>query len=149
MSLEDRRTDLIGGGYDLAVRIGKLEDSSLVARRIAPVRSVLLASPDYLHARGRPAHPRDLASHDLLIYANAVSQWRFQVDGAWEHVRGHVRLRADNGDMLREAVARGTPTGLKALVGTRGGRGATLEDVFMTYTGRSLDDDVEDEEADD
>lgn len=107
VSLEDRRTDLIGGGYDLAVRIGKLEDSSLVARRIAPVRSVLLASPDYLHARGRPAHPRDLASHDLLIYANAVSQWRFQVDGAWEHVRGHVRLRADNGDMLREAACAG------------------------------------------
>lgn len=107
VALEDRKVDLIGGGYDLAVRIGQLEDSSLVARKIAPVRSVLLASPDYLRERGRPDHPRDLAAHDLLAYSNAPSQWRFQVEGKWEHVRGTVRLRANNGDMLAEAACAG------------------------------------------
>ena len=107
VALEDRKVDLIGGGYDLAVRIGQLEDSSLVARRIAPVRSVLLASPDYLRAHGRPGHPRDLAAHDLLAYSNAPSQWRFHVDGKWEHMRGTIRLRANNGDMLAEAACAG------------------------------------------
>lgn len=107
VSLEDRTVDLVGGGYDLAVRIGTLPDSSLVARRIAPVRAAVLASPDYLAERGRPAHPRDLAGHDLLLYANAMSQWRFRVNGKWEHVRGPARLRSDNGEMLREAACAG------------------------------------------
>lgn len=109
ISLEDRTVDLIGGGYDLAVRIGKLPDSSLVARRIAPVRAAVLASPSYLDARGRPARPGDLNDHDVLVYANAGMgrQWRFKVDGRWETVHGTVRLRADNGDVLREAACAG------------------------------------------
>jgi DNA-binding transcriptional LysR family regulator len=109
VSLEDRTVDLAAGGYDLAVRIGTLADSSLIARRIAPIRAAVLASPDYLEARGRPGHPRDLNGHDLLVYANAPSsqQWRFKVGGKWEYVRGRTRLRADNGEMLREAACAG------------------------------------------
>lgn len=109
VSLEDKTVDLVGGGYDLAVRIGNLQDSALVARRIAPVRAVVLASPEYLAERGRPAHPRDLNDHDLLTYANAPSgqQWRFKVGGKVEFVRGRTRLRADNGEMLREAACAG------------------------------------------
>lgn len=109
VSLEDKTVDLVGGGYDLAVRIGNLQDSALVARRIAPVRAVVLASPDYLAARGRPKDPRDLNDHDLLTYANAPSsqQWRFKVGSKVEFVRGRTRLRADNGEMLREAACAG------------------------------------------
>jgi DNA-binding transcriptional LysR family regulator len=109
ISLEDKTVDLVGGGYDLAVRIGALPDSALIARRIAPVRAAVLASPDYLEARGRPEHPSDLARHDLLLYANAASarQWRFKVGGKWEYARGTTRLRADNGDVLREAACAG------------------------------------------
>jgi DNA-binding transcriptional LysR family regulator len=102
ISFEDKAVDLAAGGFDLAVRIGSLKDSSLVARRIAPVRKVPVASPAYLAARGRPEHPRDLARHDILLYAN--EQWRFRVGERWEHVRGQVRLRADNGEMLRAAA---------------------------------------------
>jgi DNA-binding transcriptional LysR family regulator len=105
ISFDDKAVDLVGGGFDLAVRIGTLRDSALIARRIAPVRKVAAASPAYLDARGRPAHPRDLASHDILLYAN--EQWRFRVAGRWEHVRGHARLRADNGEMLRAAAEAG------------------------------------------
>ncbi|HEV2746860.1 MAG TPA: LysR family transcriptional regulator [Allosphingosinicella sp.] len=105
ISFDDRPVDLIGGGFDLAVRIGSLPDSSLIARRIAPVRKVLVASPAYLAARGRPERPRDLAAHDILLYAN--EQWRFRVGGKWEHVRGTARLRADNGEMLRAAALAG------------------------------------------
>src|SRR5262245_21045160 len=86
ISFEDRVVDLVAGGFDLAVRIGSLADSSLVARRIAPVRGVLLGSPAYLAEHGRPGHPRDLARHDLLLYGYA-EQWRFRVGDKWEHVR--------------------------------------------------------------
>jgi DNA-binding transcriptional LysR family regulator len=77
----------------------------LVARRIAPVRKVPVASPAYLAERGRPEHPRDLAGHDILLYSN--EQWRFRVGKSWEHVRGRPRMRADNGEMLRAAAAAG------------------------------------------
>jgi DNA-binding transcriptional LysR family regulator len=105
ISFEDKTVDLIAGGFDLAVRIGTLQDSALIARRIAPVRKVPVASPAYLASRGRPRHPRDLAVHDILVYG--PEQWRFRVDGRWEHVRGKPRMRADNGDMLSAAAAAG------------------------------------------
>ncbi|HEY5724043.1 MAG TPA: LysR family transcriptional regulator [Allosphingosinicella sp.] len=105
ISLDDRNVDLIAGGFDLAVRIGSLPDSSLIARRIAPVRKVPAASPAYLEARGRPEHPRDLAGHDILLYGN--EQWRFRVGKTWEYARGRPRMRADNGEMLRAAAIAG------------------------------------------
>jgi DNA-binding transcriptional LysR family regulator len=105
ISFDDRSVDLVAGGFDLAVRIGSLKDSALIARRIAPVRKVACASPSYLDARGRPARPADLSGHDILLYAN--EQWRFRVGKAWEYARGHPRLRADNGEMLRAAALAG------------------------------------------
>ena len=109
VNLEDRRIDLVGDGYDLAVRIGQLSDSSLVARRIAPVRAAIVASPDYLDRRGRPDRPDQLNGHDLLVYSNISpgQQWRVKVGDAWETIRGPVRFRADNGDILREAACAG------------------------------------------
>jgi DNA-binding transcriptional LysR family regulator len=109
IALEDKKIDLAAGGFDLAVRIGNLADSALIARKVATVRAAVLASPAYLEERGRPEHPRDLNGHDLLLYANigSAEQWRFKVDGKWEHVRGRTRLRADNGEMLREAACAG------------------------------------------
>jgi DNA-binding transcriptional LysR family regulator len=105
ISFEDRNVDLVAGGFDLAVRIGTLQDSALVARRIAPSRRVLVGSPAYLARRGRPRHPRELASHDILLYAN--EQWRFRIGGRLETVRVQPRLRADNGEMLRAAASAG------------------------------------------
>jgi DNA-binding transcriptional LysR family regulator len=102
---EDRNVDLAAGGYDLAVRIGNLADSSLVARRIAPVRKHAIASPAYLDLRGRPGRPADLAGHDALVYGN--EQWRFRVGGRWETVRVQARMRANNGEMLRAAAQAG------------------------------------------
>ena len=109
INLDDRAVDLVGGGFDLAVRIGTLKDSALIARRIAPVRQVLLASPAYLAGAGKPLHPRDLAGHAALAYASAgrVEQWRFRVGARWETVRVEARFRADNGDLLAEAAAAG------------------------------------------
>ena len=109
VSLDDRTVDLVGGGFDLAVRIGDLKDSALIARKLAPIRAIAVASPAYLEARGRPQKPADLNDHELLFYANVVAgeQWRFRVGERWEVVRGQGRLRADNGDLLRAAAVAG------------------------------------------
>ena len=105
VALDDRVVDLIGGGFDLAVRIGSLPDSALIARKIAPVRKLPVASPAYLEANGTPKHPRDLNGHDILLYAG--EQWRFPIGKGFEYVRGRPRLRADNGEMLRAAAVAG------------------------------------------
>jgi DNA-binding transcriptional LysR family regulator len=105
ISFEDRNVDLAAGGFDLAVRIGVLPDSALIARKIAPVRKVAVASPAYLARRGQPSRPQDLGDHDILLYAN--EQWRFRVGDSWEQVRVRPRLRADNGEMLRAAALAG------------------------------------------
>lgn len=105
IEFEDRNVDLVGGGYDLAVRIGRLADSALVARRIAPVRKCVVASPAYLAAHGRPERPADLAGHAILVYGN--EQWRFRVAARWETVRVSPRMRTNNGEMLRAAAQAG------------------------------------------
>jgi DNA-binding transcriptional LysR family regulator len=105
IEFEDRNVDLVGGGYDLAIRIGNLADSALVARRIAPVRKHAIASPAYLAAHGTPRRPADLAGHQALVYGN--EQWRFQVGGRWEAVRVRARMRTNNGEMLRAAAQAG------------------------------------------
>jgi DNA-binding transcriptional LysR family regulator len=109
IAFDDSTVDLVAGGFDLAVRLGNLEDSALVARRIAPLRRLVLAAPSYLEARGRTQHPRDLNHHDILVYANAgrAEQWRFKTGKGWEQVRVRARLRTDNGEMLRAAAAAG------------------------------------------
>ena len=132
VSLEDRAVDLAGEGFDLAVRIGTLRDSSLIARRIAPVRKVPVASPAYLEARGRPAHPRDLGSHDILLYAN--EQWRFRVAGRWEHARGEPKMRANNGEMLRRAAEAGLGICvLPSFIAARGLESGALEPLLRDY----------------
>jgi DNA-binding transcriptional LysR family regulator len=79
LHLTDAQTDLIGDGFDAALRIAVMEDSSLVARRIAPVRRFLVASLSYIARYGRPEHPRDLDAHRCLSYTNRATRdvWRF------------------------------------------------------------------------
>jgi DNA-binding transcriptional LysR family regulator len=79
LHLTDAHTDLIGDGFDAALRIAVMEDSSLVARLITPVRRFLVASPSYIARYGRPLHPRDLGVHQALSYANRAKRdvWRF------------------------------------------------------------------------
>ncbi|HYI47510.1 MAG TPA: LysR family transcriptional regulator [Allosphingosinicella sp.] len=105
IEFEDRTVDLTGGGYDLAVRIGRLADSSLVARRIAPVRKHVIASHAYLERRGRPERPADVAGHAILLYGN--EQWRFRIGTRWETIRVAPVLRTNNGDMLLAAAEAG------------------------------------------
>lgn len=111
VSYEDRRVDLIGEGFDAAVRIGVPADSRLVARRLAAIRLVLVASPDYLARRGTPTEPADLPGHVALNASHTQpedSLWRFKVGTRWLSVHpATIRMRADNGEALMEAAAAG------------------------------------------
>ena len=79
LHLTDAQTDLIGDGFDAALRIAVMEDSSLVARLIVPVRRFVVASPTYIARYGRPRHPHDLSAHQCLSYVNRAKRdiWRF------------------------------------------------------------------------
>lgn len=109
VDLNDRYVDLVGEGYALAIRIGRLKDSSLVTRRLAPARMVLCASPAYLARRGRPRTPADLADHDCLLYTNraAGDLWRFRAGGRTTAPAIRARIAANNGDFLARAAIDG------------------------------------------
>ena len=110
LSLSDEVIDLVGGGYDCAVRIAALNDSSLTARRLRPVRRHLVASPDYLARHGRPVRPEDLARHRCLTYAYlpTTQAWRFVSDGGEEAtVTPDGPLRANNADALTASLVAG------------------------------------------
>ncbi|MCB1810539.1 MAG: LysR family transcriptional regulator [Candidatus Competibacteraceae bacterium] len=109
LTLNDRVVDIISEGYDLAIRIGSLQESALVARPLAPVRMVVCGAPDYLLARGIPAKPKDLEAHDCLGYAywSEASHWHFERDGTVHSVNTGGRFCANNGDVLRAAALAG------------------------------------------
>jgi DNA-binding transcriptional LysR family regulator len=86
LHLSDAHTDLIGEGFDAALRIAILEDSSLVARRICPIRRLIVASPSYIQTFGHPMHPHDLATHRCVSYAyRAREVWRLLNAAGEEH----------------------------------------------------------------
>jgi DNA-binding transcriptional LysR family regulator len=101
----DRFVDLVDEGFDVAVRLGYLADSSLVARRICPVRGRLVASPDYLARAGTPATPADLMAHDAIIAQRG--EWRLRDGDAYVTVRPQARFSADNGQALMAATLKG------------------------------------------
>lgn len=110
LHLSDEVIDLVGGGFDCALRIAALADSSLTARRLRPVERFLVASPDYLAQRGRPTHPDDLKRHACLGYAYMPTPdvWRFVNDEGQEAtVRPAGPLRANNSDALIASLCAG------------------------------------------
>jgi DNA-binding transcriptional LysR family regulator len=110
LGLADRYVDLIEEGWDLAIRVGRLKDSSLVARRLAPCRTIVCAAPSYLEAHGSPRSLEDLSAHNCLGYtlpsAIGADRWAF---GARGDIAAPVRgnLRANNGDALLAAALAG------------------------------------------
>lgn len=109
LTLNDRRVDVIDEGFDLVVRIGRLEDSSLMARRLMSAPMICAASPAYLAARGEPLAPQDLRRHTCLryTYSTTPGEWIFNRDGTEERVRIEGGFSANNGDALTIAAAAG------------------------------------------
>lgn len=131
----DRYVDLIGERFDAAIRIGTLKDSSLVARRIAPVYAVVLASPAYLARRGRPATPADLAGHECLIYTGTSSlDWTFRAGKRRVSIRPSGRLRSDNGETLLAWATAGLGiVQLPTFIASDAIRDGLLEPVLIDY----------------
>jgi DNA-binding transcriptional LysR family regulator len=110
LDFNDRQVDLLAEGFDLALRIGDLADSTLIARRLASIRSCVCASPAYLERAGTPAHPGELAQHACLTYSLVPEPqvWRYTAaDGKRGSVRVGSRLQANNGDFLHRAALEG------------------------------------------
>ena len=110
LTLTDHFVDVIESGADVVIRVGGLSDSSLIARRLAPNRRVLVASPEYLAANGAPKSPEDLANHKCLVYKLNVSlaEWHIRAeDGTLSKVRVTGPLTANNAEALHSAALGG------------------------------------------
>src|SRR5436190_1491431 len=115
LSLSDRNVNVIDEGFDLAVRIADLADSSLAARKLAPNRRVVCASPDYLRRNGTPATPQDLAGHNCLTTNDFTMTWDYKdPEGEAGAVRVSGRYACDNWEVLREWAMAGIGVALKS-----------------------------------
>jgi DNA-binding transcriptional LysR family regulator len=110
LHLDDKLVDLVEEGYDVAIRIRRLADSSLIARRLCAVKRIICASPDYLARMGTPTHPRDLARHNVFTY-EYIQGTPDDLQWAGPDGTGRVRiagsLRTNNGEVMRDAAIAG------------------------------------------
>lgn len=105
LNLSDRVVDLAGEGYDCAVRVGDLADSSLVSVRLAENRRLCVATPEYLKRHGTPKHPNELVKFDCLTLSSEASQtrgWAFKVDGELVHLKPGGPLDCTDGQVLHD-----------------------------------------------
>lgn len=106
VTLADRLVDLVEEGYDVAIRIAKLENSSLVSKRLATTRIVLCASPQYLAQHGTPQHPSELINHAIISYSyrSAKDEWTFTGPQGSVSVKTKPCIHTNNGDTCRAAA---------------------------------------------
>ena len=110
LNLSDRVVDIVNEGFDCAVRVGDLSDSSLVSVRLADNRRLFVASPAYLKRAGAPRTPADLNRHECLTLSSDASQtrgWAFMVDGQLTHLRPRGRVDCSDGQVLHEWCLQG------------------------------------------
>ncbi|MBS0423620.1 MAG: LysR family transcriptional regulator [Proteobacteria bacterium] len=110
LDFNDRQVDLLAEGFDLAIRIASLPDSSLIARRLAPIQAVMCASPAYLERMGTPQAPEQLIEHRCLVYnlISNIDNWNiYDATGQLTKTRIIPYLKASNGEFLRDAAIDG------------------------------------------
>lgn len=136
LRLSDRRVNVIDEGFDVAIVIDDLADSSLAARKLAPNRRVICASPQYLARHGTPRSPQELAGHNCLTTTDFSMNWEYRApDGQPGSVRVSARYACDNWEVLREWAVAGLGIALKSTWDVR----SQLEDgslvaLFPGYT---------------
>jgi len=122
LDFNDRQVDILTEGFDLAIRIASLPDSSLIARRLAPIQAIMCASPSYLERMGRPQSPEELIHHRCLVYSliNNFENWNLY-DAEDQLIKTKIvpYLKASNGEFLRDAAV--------------GGAGIILMPAFIVY----------------
>jgi DNA-binding transcriptional LysR family regulator len=109
----DNRVDIVEQGIDVAIRIADLEDSSLIARKLAPNRRVVVASPDFVERFGEPSSPRDLLNFNCVA-ASYLNDWVFNGPDGSETVHVSGRLECNDGDALRTSAITGVGIALKS-----------------------------------
>ncbi len=114
----DSIIDMVEGGFDVAIRAAELKDSSLVARKLAPDRRIVVASPAYLNQFGAPEKPQDLVNHQCINLIG-LDNWTFKTNEGVVSVKTSGRLRCDNGDAMRDA--------------TTGGLGISINSIWSVY----------------
>lgn len=109
LSLTDTIIDVVGQNVDVAIRVGHLDDSSLIARRLAPTRRIVCAAPAYLARRGNPDTPRNLESHDGLVFRfdEILDRWTFETPAGPTTVKVPARLMSNDAAVLVEAALAG------------------------------------------
>jgi DNA-binding transcriptional LysR family regulator len=109
IDLNDRQVNLVEENIDLAIRVGDLEDSSLIARKLASVHFAICASPAYLARHGEPKCPAELVDHEVLVYSNVAvgRQWSYIAEGRTTSPRVKYRLSANNGEFLAAVACHG------------------------------------------
>jgi DNA-binding transcriptional LysR family regulator len=107
LDLEDRFVDAASGGFDAVLRHGPVSDGSLIVRRLATSRRLLVAAPAYLERAGRPDSLDALQLHRAILYANRAGDWRFSGETGWSMVRPNVALRVNNGLVMKDAAIAG------------------------------------------
>lgn len=114
LQLEERMVDIVAEGFDMAIRVGDLADSSLIARRIAAYPYYICASPDYLSANGTPNTPQDLLSHRCIINTgiNPTNQWQFAINGQTSQVTVPATVRVNTAQSTATLVKAGQGIGL-------------------------------------
>jgi DNA-binding transcriptional LysR family regulator len=116
LDFSDELVDLIGGRFDIALRISSLTDSSLLARRLCAVRILLVGAPSYLDEHGRPEHPRELVNHRGLFYTNTtlIDAWRFKHRRHGDFAIGmKTPLKVNNAEALNPALLAGAGLALQ------------------------------------
>jgi len=138
LDLNDRRVDLIEDNFDVALRIGRLTDSSLIARRLFDVRAIICGSPHYLNIHGAPASPADLTDHRCLVYSNLIDpdKWDYEDrDGNKNTVKVNSVLSASSGDFLCNAAAHGMGLVIQpTFIAAAAIRSGKLTPVLSDYT---------------
>ncbi len=106
ITLADRIVDLVDEGYDMAIRIATLENSTLISKRLASTRVILCASPGYLQKNGTPLHPKELAQHEIISYSYwaGKDEWQFDGPQGRESVKINPGIYTNNGDTCRAAA---------------------------------------------
>ena len=107
MIISDEVVDLVDNNIDLGIRIAVMEDSSLIARKLAQNPRTLFASPDYIKKNGKPKHPDEILNHEIITFrkGSPYNDWHFLVDGKIKLIHAKGNLQLNHGDaILRSAI---------------------------------------------
>ncbi len=137
LNLSDRVVDIVNEGFDCAVRVGDMPDSSLISIRLADNRRLCVAAPAYLQRAGVPQHPGELARHECLTLSSDASQtrgWAFTVDGAVTHLRPSGRIDCSDGQVLHAWCRQGLGVAWRSTWEVEGDIAAgTLQPLLEAY----------------